>query len=258
MEKIHRPTKRVIDILLSVCQKQEGLSFTEISRETNIPKGTLSPILQTLVNEKMLYLNEYTMRYKIGSIAFSIGYSFVEDIDLMDTIKQKMKEIVDRCDEICQLGVLDGSNVLYLAKVEPEQSIKLESSVGRSLPAYATSLGKCLLSTHSDDEIEKLFENGLDKLTKNTIDNMDDLLNEVDKVRKEGIAYEWGESNDQVMCMSVPINNREKTVLALSVSVPIYRAEDEKLKEIEMILKDVKNSIEKKVNILNVSDLGKI
>lgn len=148
-----------------------------------------------------------------------------------------MQQIVDKCDEICQLGVLDGRNVLYLAKVEPEQSIKLESNMGKSLPAYATSLGKCLLSTY---------------------DNMDDLLEEIEKVRREGIAYEWGESNEQVMCMAVPIKNREKTVLALSVSVPRYRAEDEKLKEIEKILKDSKHSIEKKVNILNISDLGKI
>lgn len=169
-----------------------------------------------------------------------------------------MQQIVDKCDEICQLGVLDGRNVLYLAKVEPEQSIKLESNIGKSLSAYATSLGKCLLSTYKDDEIKDLFKDRLIKLTKNTIDNMDDLLEEIEKVRRESIAYEWWESNEQVMSMAVPIKNREKTVLALSVSVPRYRAEDEKLKEIEQILKDSKHSIEKKVNILNISDFGKI
>lgn len=256
MEKIHKPTKRVIDILFCVSQNQNGINFTEISKATSIPKGTLSPILQTLVYEKMLNFNESSMKYKIGSKSFTIGYSFVEDIDFMDTLREKMQKIVDQCDEICQLGVLDGENVLYIAKVEPEQSIKLESSVGKSLPAYATSLGKCLLSTYTDKSIYKLFNNNLIKLTKNTISDIDILLKEIQNVRKDGIAYEWGESNEQVMCMAVPINNYDKTILSISVSVPIYRADNEKLQNIKSILITTKNDIESKLNMLNISNIN--
>ncbi len=68
-----------------------------------------------------------------------------------------MKDIVFVCGEICQLGVLDGSDVLYIEKTEPKQAIKLESYVGKNLPAYATALGKCLLSGLNDDEIRKLY-----------------------------------------------------------------------------------------------------
>lgn len=258
MLKVHKPTKRVIDILLNISKYQEGLNFTEISKLTEIPKSTLSPILKTLVDEKMLYLNEYTMKYKVGSRSFKIGYSFVDNLDIMAEIRQKMQIVVDECDEICQLGILDDKNVLYIAKVEPLQAIKLESSVGKSLPAHVTALGKCLLTNFSDAEIKSMYKDGMEKYTKNTITDIDVFLKEIGNVRKLGIAYEWGEANEQVMCLAVPINNNHKAILSISVSVPIYRADKVKLKKIEQILKKIQASIEKNIKILGVSGLSKI
>lgn len=257
MEKVHRPTERVIEILCLVSRINEGLSFTEISLQTDIPKSTLSPILQTLVDYKMLYLNKNTMRYKIGSKSFRIGYAFVEDIDIIEEIKDEMEEVVSKCDEICQLGILDGENVLYMAKVEPDQSIKLDSSVGKSFPAYATALGKCLLANFSNTKLKSMYNKELVAITKNTITNVDELIDKVSNVRQRGIAYEWGESNEQVMCLAVPIKHKDRAIFSLSVSVPIYRAEEEKLKEIENILVESRSQIEKQIDLIGVANISK-
>lgn len=252
MCKVHRPTERVIDILNIVSKCEEGISFTDISNQTNIPKGTLSPILQTLTNKKMLFLKKSTMKYIVGTKTFRIGYSFIEGIDIIQVIQSHMKTIVDQCDEICQLGTLEEKNVLYIEKVEPVQSIKLESNVGKTLPAYVTALGKCLLSGYDDDYILELYKDGIERFTDNSLDDVYKLIEKIDEVRKNNISYEWGESNDQVMCLAVPIFHDNKPVLSVSVSVPIYRADKAKTDLIENILLNQKNEIENEIKNLEM------
>lgn len=255
MSKVHRPTERVIDILNMVSKYEEGISFTDISKQVNIPKGTLSPILQTLVDEKILYLKESTMKYIIGIKAFKIGYSFIESIDMIQIIQAHMKTIVDQCDEICQLGTLDEKNVLYIEKVEPVQAIKLESNIGKTLPAYVTALGKCLLTRYDDEYILELYKDGMAKITKNTIDDPYKLIEEINKVRENQISYEFGESNDQVMCLAVPIMHRNRPIFSISVSVPIYRSGKEKTDLIKNILLSQKTEIEKEIKNLEIPDM---
>lgn len=255
MNKVHRPTERVINILSLVSQHKEGITFTEISNETSIPKGTLSPILKTLANENMLFLKQDTMKYMIGIKAFKIGYTFTEKMDIIKVIELQMKDIVDRCHEICQLGILDGKNVLYIEKVEPVQSIKLESSVGKTLPAYATALGRCLLSRYDDEYIRQMYKDNMEKITDKTVNDVDKLIEKINDVRENGISYEWGESNEQVMCLAVPINYQNKPKLSLSVSIPIYRAEKEKIDMIEELLLIKKAEIEREIRLMDMPDI---
>lgn len=255
MKKVHRPTERVIDILNTISNHKDGISFTDISNATSIPKGTLSPILQTLIDEKVLFLNQSTMKYIIGTKMFKIGYSFMEGIDTIKIIRSHMESIVNECDEICQLGALDGKNVLYMEKVEPVQSIRLESNVGKTLPAYVTALGKCLLTRYNDDEILDMYKDGITKITDKTLDDVHKLTEEVNKVRKDNISYEWGESNDQVMCLAVPIYHGDKPILSISVSVPIYRADKEKIDLISNVLLSKKTEIEKEIKNLEMPDM---
>lgn len=68
-----------------------------------------------------------------------------------------MKAIVNQCAEICQFGILEHSDVLYLAKVDSPEPIRLSSSIGKRLPAYCTSLGKALLCEFSKEELQELY-----------------------------------------------------------------------------------------------------
>lgn len=255
MSKLHKPTQRVVDILVSISNSKEGISFTEISEKTSIPKGTLSPILNTLVKNKMIYLSENNKRYSISTRSFIIGHSFVDNINTIDYIKENMKDIVDECDEICQLGILDGPDVLYVAKVEPVQAIKLESSVGKKLPAYATALGKCLLADYENHEIKNLYRSGFKALTSKTITDINELIEVIEKIRKSGFSYEYGESNEQVMCLAVPIKHNGKTILSISVSIPKYRVNQEKISKIEKILVNSRREIEEYLSLLEISDI---
>ncbi|EHZ1036617.1 IclR family transcriptional regulator, partial [Campylobacter coli] len=91
-------------------------------------------------------------------------------------------------------------NVLYLEKIDANNTVQLKSFIGTSYPAYATSLGKALLSNKNKKELEKLYPKNFDKITENTLNNINELYQQIKQIKKEKIAIEIGEMNPQIEC----------------------------------------------------------
>lgn len=245
MKKIqHKPTERVLDILELLASNPEGLSLTEISNLIQSPKSTIHPILQTMSKRKFIYLNKSTSKYTIGISSYCIGTSYSNEMNVLDFIKSQMQYIVDHSNEICQLGILDKSEVLYIAKVDSDNPIRLVSSVGKRLPAYCTALGKALLIDKNIEEIKGLYPDGLKPYTDNTITNFDVLYKEVVDCRKNNFAFEQSEINDYSSCIAVPLINNSRAIASLSVSIPTFRIDDKKIEVIKSLLLDAKSNIE--------------
>ncbi len=240
---MHKPTQRVLQILLAIASEKEELTLSEISDKTNIPKSTISPILSTMVDLKFLSRKD-NMKYKIGINTFIAGESYLESTSLLEMIKTNMAEIVKECNEICQLGIIQNNKVFYIAKKEPTQSIQLMSYVGKFLPIYSTALGKVLIYKKSNEEIRELIGTTLDPLTEYTITDMGAFLEEIERVKSRGYSYDIQETSLDARCVAVPIEKDNKVIAAISVSVPTFRSSDEKLNGILEILLKYKNKIE--------------
>ena len=109
--------------------------------------------------------------------------------------------MVDACAEICQLGILSHTEVLYIAKVDSREPIQIISRVGSRMPARKTALGKALLSQCKREEVVALFAG---ELCTEPFD-MDAFLEELQKVRQGAIARDIGEINPQLHCYAVPV-----------------------------------------------------
>lgn len=235
---MHNPTVRVMEILKLIGATPD-LTLTEISEQLQFSKSTILPILKTLVDLHYITQNEDSKTFRIGIETFRISQGFLGANSALDLIKGHMVQIVESCNEICQMGIPDSSDptsVFYIAKEDPVQAITLLSSIGTSLPAHATALGKCLLSGHTNGEIRKLYAKGLEKLSKNTITDVDTLIAQLEQVRKTNTAYERGETREGIRCVAVPLRQNKRVVAALSVSLPEYRATEEALLFIERTL----------------------
>lgn len=241
-KNLHKPTMRVLEILEAVYRSDNGLTLSDISRDTDILKGTLHPIVNTLVQTD--YLESRNQRFHIGKNCFKLGYSYVNTLSYLNIIKPHMKEIVESCGEICQLGILDGTDVLYVEKIDPKQAVRITSSVGATLKAYATSLGKCLLSGLADGEVRRLYPGPLERYTDNTVPHVDALLEQLQQVRQNGYIYEQGETNTDIECVGVPIKVNHAVLAAMSVSLPAFRSTPEKVGAIEQLLKEHAQVIE--------------
>ncbi|SFL59678.1 IclR family transcriptional regulator [Pelosinus propionicus] len=238
----HKPTERVLNILNLLSINVEGLTLTEISKAISVPKSTLYPILQTMTNMNYIQLDTGSLRYKLGISTFCIGSSYSQDEYMLEFTKSIMKNIVAEIKEICQMGVLEGNNVLYVLKEEPEVGldIRIISRVGKRIPAYCTALGKALLSNYDIEEVKKLYPKGLIPYTENTITDFDILNNELLTIRKEHIAKEHEEITKGLWCYAVPLESNGTIIAALSVSIPNFRATKEKLNLITELLLDAR------------------
>ncbi|GAF41442.1 transcriptional regulator, IclR family [Agrilactobacillus composti DSM 18527 = JCM 14202] len=249
----HKPTLRVLKILELIDENStDGLSLSEISEQLSLPKGTISPILKTLVATKYIQFNLETNRYAISYKSFELGLSFGGNTDILSTIQAMMREIVASVGEICQMGTLSNLNVLYLLKEDPDNAISIVSNVGARLPAYATGLGKALLSGKTDEQLRELYKDYFfRKYAKNTITDLDTLLVQLRQVRQDNLAYENEESKDEICCVAVPLVIDDEIKAALSVTVPKFRYSDEKRQLIIQELQQKKQLIEDTCRVQN-------
>lgn len=240
----HKPTERVLNILELLAVSPSGLSLADISRGIGSPKTTVAPILHTMASRNFIAFHKDSSLYTIGICAYLAGSSYYGEKSIMQFIKSEMEYAVNETNEICQFGIRLEDTVLYIAKVDSKEAIRLVSSVGKRLPLYCTALGKALLYQMPFDKVKSLYPNGLQKITDHTITDFDRLKKELDEINALKFACEKQETTLDVCCYAVPVCCRNKTIASISISVPAFRDTPEKAALIQDVLKKVGNTIE--------------
>lgn len=221
---MHQPTERVIKIFELAATSAEGKRLVDFAAELDIPKSTLLPILTTLCEHH--YLARETDRYFPGAALFSLARSFGEDHPTMDYVHRELISLVERFGETCYFGVPDGGNVLYLDKVDSPNPLRMLTTIGRRLPAYATGIGKALLMGKSETELKGLYTDGLSPLTSKTITDISALAAQLNQAVADGYAQEIEESTEFIRCFAVPVKKLGTTVAAISIAIPIFRYDE--------------------------------
>ncbi|TAH72750.1 MAG: IclR family transcriptional regulator [Anaerolineaceae bacterium] len=241
----HRSTSRVLDILELISNgNNEGYTLTEIASKLNVPKSSLFPMLHTLLDRQYLSLDANQGKYCIGMMLFQVGSSYLDNFNIMNDITTELQNITNVCAEASHFAILNNGNIIYLAKIDSPEPIRMISSVGKSLPAYGTGLGKSLLMDHSINELRRLYPDGLKPMTQYTVTDFDLLDEQLSKARQCGFAYEVEESNLYIRCISIPIRQNNKIVAAISVAVPTFRYTQEKADLIQHLLLNAKHRLE--------------
>ena len=236
----HRGTGRILDILELLASSKNGYTLTEISKMINAPKSSIFPMLRTLEERRYISLSEHTLRYRIGVTTFAVGSSYANNQNIISHISAEMTKLVDMCNETCSLGILEGSNVLYIAKKDSLQNLRLVTYVGKQVSANCTALGKSLLCKHSFDALEGLFPEKLPSCTKYSVTDLEVLYRQIKQIETDGFAYENEEFAEQIQCIAVPIMKDGVPVVALSVSTPSFRNDSKKMETIKRELTNIK------------------
>ena len=166
------------------------------------------------------------IRVYLGHRLLELGNAYTDNFDLIAQGRRVAESIVADCDETVQMAILEGTEVVFIAKVESSKTVRLVSRVGSRLPAHCTAVGKMLLSRLTEEEVKALYngEDELGKMTANSIISVSRLNRELKAVRQRGLSYDDCESNIDVRCVSAPIYDfNNEMVAALSISVPITR-----------------------------------
>ena len=236
----------VLDVLF---QNNTPMSIMEISKKLGIYPSTIHRILDTLKYRGYVEQNSDNQKYLLGLKLVELGMSRYHQINLVKEASPFLKELVDECNETVHLGILDHKDVLYVAKKDSAQTIRMISRVGRRAPLYSTGLGKILLAYVTEKERKEIIAHiKIQRFTKNTITDKKELEKELEQVRKQGFAFDKEENEKEVYCIAVPIKNyRGKVIAALSVSSPTYRINAERKKFLEKSILSIGRKISKRL-----------
>ena len=144
---------------------------------------------------------------------------------LLRAARPAIVNLAASCKETCNLGVLDGGEVLVIETAESPLSVRMSSKIGNRRYAHSTAVGKVLLAglTHAE-VLRTIRSKGMPRFTNATIVAEDQLLVHLEKVRQQGFALDNRENELHGRCVAAPILSRDRQVMAaLSISGPLPR-----------------------------------
>jgi IclR family KDG regulon transcriptional repressor len=217
---------RALDIL-ELLLDTPVVSAPEIAERLGLPRTTVHELVTTLAARSYLTpVPGQPTRYRLGLRLFLLGSSFAERLDVASEAQEVAHEIAAGCDETVHVALLEGTDVVYIAKVDSTHPVRMVSAVGRRLPAHCTGVGKVLLSGLSQDALDARYprDRVLPAMTPKSITSPRKLRAHLAEVRESGVAYDDCESNDAVNCVAAPVYERSGAmVAAISISVPNIR-----------------------------------
>lgn len=222
--------ERAFDILELFVDEHE-LSAPEITAKLGLPRTTVHELLGTLTTRGYLApADRDSNRFRLGVRCLPLGSAYAERLDLAREGRLVAEEISGQCNETVHIGLLEGTDVFYVAKVDSGHPVRMVSAVGRRLPAHCTAVGKVLLAALTSNQLNELYAGvPLTAMTGNSITNRKVLRRELDKITANGgVAREYCESNEAVACVAAPVRDQSGAVAAaMSIAVPILRWDDD-------------------------------
>lgn len=213
---------RVLSILEMFAAAPAPRTYSEILRLTGLPKSSLHGLLATLTARGWLAEVDPGGAYTLGSRTLELGAAFLRTSGYTTT-SPILDELAAAVEDTVNVGFLDGNEVVYLAVRRSRQALSMRSAVGVRLPAHASAMGKVLLTSYDDHEIRGRLQTPLARLARNTHDDIESLLRDVEETRQRGFAVEHEEATDGVGCMALLVEPPGRSALALSVSFALTR-----------------------------------
>jgi IclR family transcriptional regulator, pca regulon regulatory protein len=190
-----------------------GVSSAEISRRTGLSRAAVRRILMTL--ELLGYAESDGRVYRLKSRVMRLGFSYLSSSSLATLAQPILEHVIELVHESSSVGVLEGDQVVYVARATAKRVMSIGLSVGSRFPAYCTSMGRVLLSGLAEQELSAYFKRAeLRRITPKTIVDKAVLDNVIKRVRIEGFAINNEELELGHRSIAVPVKDRKGRMVA--------------------------------------------
>ncbi|MFM2072462.1 MAG: hypothetical protein RLZZ623_2725 [Actinomycetota bacterium] len=199
------------------------MTLTEVGRRTGLSRATARRLLHTLCT--LGYVSTDGKQFELTPKVLDLGYAYVSSLQLPDIAQPYMEELSERVHESVSAAVLDGEQIVYVARVPTQRIMTISLAIGSRLPAAWTSMGRVLLSELDDDTLGQF----LTALTaappsSQAISDPVQLGNEIRRIRTQGYALLDQELEDGVRSVAVALRDRRGRALgALNVGTHAAR-----------------------------------
>ena len=228
---------RAFQILESISEKG-ALSLNELHQIVGVNKASLHRLIYTLIEDGYLKKDEQQGKYYLTLKLYEIGSNSIQVFDKMSLINTVLADLNDKTGRIAQYSVEDGDHLVCIQSIgQKSPSFSIYTNVGRRSPLYATSAGKAILAAYTNAELLQKWNNfDVQKLTANTITDVQDLLKDLTNVRQRQYALDMEEKEYNVFCIgSVVLGSHKQPIGAISLSGRSMTPEEEQKLAAELL-----------------------
>jgi IclR family pca regulon transcriptional regulator len=215
--------ERGLSVIRAFDEDRREMALSEVARATGLTRAAARRFLLTLV--KLGYVHSADGRFSLRPRVLELGFAYLSSLTLPEVAQPHLEALVARVNESSSISVLDDTDVVYVVRVPTRRIMSITLAVGTRLPAYATSMGRVLLATLPDEELdERLARIEFQPLTKRTVKDEVALRALLASVRRQGYALTDQELEEGLRSVAVPVRDSSgATVAALNISVHASR-----------------------------------
>ena len=208
-----------MQVLRAFNRERPRCTLSEIAAQIGLSRAVARRSLLTL--QHLGYVGAQGRHFFLTPRVLDLGYSYLSSLDLTELAHEAMEQLSQRVGESCSMAVLDGSEIVYVARVPVRRLMSVVLGVGARLPAFATSMGRVLLADKSDAELTAwLRDNTFRPITTHTLYKTRALQAEILKARRQGYAFVAQELELGLCSIAVPIRSTTgQAVCGLNVSM---------------------------------------
>lgn len=208
--------ERAFNILEILSEEAKGLTATAIEKKLQLNKSTVHRLLMTLLSKGFIEKRENTNAYIIGLKMVELSSIRLNSIELKKTeAVPYLRELSYKLNQPVQLAIYRDGDAVFIEKIEPINSIRVYSQIGKRIPVYCCSVGKAMLLQWSDDKIrDMLKDTSWISYTHTTLQDVDSVIKEVEEARQSGFAIDNEEHEEGIFCIAAPIYDYRGDIIA--------------------------------------------
>ena len=242
---------RGLEVIRAFTRTQPRMTLSEIARATGMSRATVRRFILTLVREE--YAESDGKYFSLKPKVLELGYAALSSLTFLDVAQPVMEQLAKKLNESVLAAVLEGKDVVYIAKASPaDRFVGISVSVGSRAPAHAVSTGRVLIAALPEEERLKYLESAtLTKLTPNTVTSKVKLRAMIDESRVKGWSIVDQELEIGLRSIAVPLYDKAGNVLAaLNVACPSSRITPENMRteillELQSAAQNITSSLQK-------------
>lgn len=244
MTKKLETVENVVLVLETLLRAGCKLGITELSAELNWSISKTFRVVHTLESHCFLTRDSLNKKYGLGLKLWELGCAAVQGLDFKEKARPYMMELVQKSQESVYLSVLDGTEVVYIDRIESDHPIRAGRNIGGRIRANLSASGKAILAFQDKNITQEIIK---ELYKRDAFCNKEDRAkfeNEFIKIKNNGFSTNIGTYNKEVGGIAAPLfNHNNEVIAAISITGLISHFKNDNLIRLCSLVKDTAKRI---------------
>jgi IclR family pca regulon transcriptional regulator len=235
--------QRGIDVIRVFDGSHPRMTLAQVAKRTDLTRATARRFLYTLID--IGYMDTDGREFWLTPRDLELGFAYLSSLGIPEIATPHLQRLTQQVNESSSVSILDGSDIVYVARVPMRRIMTVAISVGTRFPAYATSMGRVLLAGLEPDDLNQVLDTtSFVPLTPQTVTSREELTRGLDEIREQGWAFVDQELEIGLRSIAAPIfDARGRVVAAANVSLGANRFSSDAVKDFLPALLDATGRI---------------